>query len=173
MKKIFLVFLIIFSLSIYLLIGGFPIIIGNNGNTILNIETPNNQTCNPLSTIDFSTGDNKAILLIDKDDFSELPDGMPQRRVLICRENDVLQQMKKDFMFRISGGDMATIGSELIVIKNDTIVLRTNIEVSKNNIGIQNEQIGWAYSTNKLKLYDIFKEFKPYRNFVLDIENID
>ena len=157
---------------IYLIIGGFPVIISNNGETVVKIKNTPDKTCNPLSAIDFSTGQNEAFLIISWDDLCDLPNGIPQRRVLICKENSVLQKMKDNFIFKISGGDMATIESELIVVKDNTIILQTGIEICENNIGIQNEQTGWAYSTCSQNLCDIFKEFKPYRNPILNIKKL-
>ena len=88
---------------------------------------------------------------------------MPARHVLVCTEVEVLQQLKDNFLFEISGGDMATVESELWVYSHDTLVLMTNIVIEQNRIGIQNERIGWAEGVNSEQLMHLFTQFKPFR----------
>ena len=148
-------------IALWLGIGGFPIALHHSTQTVFPAVQVGETVINPLQNIDIN--DAKAFLILSSDDWSELPDGMPARRVLVCTEAEVLQQLKDNFSFEISGGDMTTLESELWVYSHDTLVLVTNIVIKQNSVGIQNEQIGWAEAVNRESLCHLFARFKPYR----------
>lgn len=172
MKKVILgVLLSVFALfSLYLYVGGFPIVL-NNENQILVFEQINNQRFNPLENVVLNSGKNKILLLFTFDDINELPKGISKRKVLVCYDNEILKQLKDNFNFEISGGDMATVTSEIIVFKDDKVVLKTNFILEKNSIGIQSQKTGWAKATNTKELYKLFSQFKPYRKILLNLKN--
>ena len=159
-KPLILLALFVGFTALWLGIGGFPKV---SHHTIV-MYFPNVQEdetgINPLKDVDVN--DAKAFLIFSPDNWSELPEGMPARRVLVCTDAEVLQQLKDNFSFEISGGDMATAESELWVYSHDTLVLMTNIVIEQNNIGIQNDLIGWAEAVNKEQLCHLFTQFKPY-----------
>ena len=160
--------LIIFGLlSLYLCIGGFPIIINNHENQVLYLDKEDNEKFNPLKNINFESGRNKVLLLFTLDDINELPQEITKRKVLICSDNEVLEQLKNNFTFEFSGGDMSTVTSEIVVFREGKLVLKTNFVLDNNTIGIQDEKTGWAKAVNSKDLYNIFSKFKPYRNFFL------
>lgn len=170
MKKkthLILLLLILSLLSLYLYIGGFPFILNNHGEQVLYYEKSVNETFNPLKNIDFSSGKNEVLLLFSLDDIKELPQEITKRKVLICSDNEVLEQLKNNFTFEFSGGDMSTVTSEIVVFREGKLVLKTNFVLDNNTIGIQNEKTGWAKAVNSKELYNIFSKFKPYRNFFL------
>ena len=162
MKKL-LIFLSIFVslIALWLGIGGFPVVLHHSDNTVFPAAQADETVVNPLEDIDMN--DAKAFLILASDDWSERPEGMPARHVLVCTDAEVLQQLKNNFSFEISGGDLATVESELWVYSHDTLKLMTNIVIEQNQIGIQNEQTGWAEAVNKEQLCHIFTQFKPYR----------
>lgn len=87
--------LIIFGLlSLYLCIGGFPIIINNHENQVLYLDKEDNEKFNPLKNINFESGRNKVLLLFTLDDINELPQEITKRKVLICSDNEVLEQLE-------------------------------------------------------------------------------
>ena len=148
-------------IALWLGIGGFPIVLHHSDNTVFPAAQADETVVNPLEDVDVN--DAKAFLILASDDWSELPDGMHARHVLVCTDAEVLQQLKNNFSFEISGGDLATAESELWVYSHDTLVLMTNIDINPNHVGIQNERTGWAEAVNKDQLCHLFTQFKPYR----------
>ncbi len=62
---------------------------------------------NPLKDVDVN--DAKAFLIFSSEDWDERLKVMPVQRVLICKDTEVLRQLKDNFSFEISGRDMATV----------------------------------------------------------------
>jgi len=153
--------------GVWISIGGFPVIItrddclNSQNNTIDSIIT------NPIMEYDLSKGNMEMVLIMSADDIDDLPMEMPKRRVLYCNDQKIMKNLQHAFSFEESGGDMATVESELLVFYNDTIVYSTNIVLEEKNIAIQNESIGYGRAINPTGLKDIFVKFKPYRKIVL------
>ena len=157
-----LLFIILAGLIVlWLGIGGFPIVMHHSAQTVFLAVQVDETVINPLKDIDVN--DARAFLILSSDDWRERPEGMPARRVLVCTDADVLQQLKDSFSFEISDGDMATVESEFWVYSHDTLVLKTNIVINPNYVGIQNEMTGWAEAVNKESLCRLLARFKPYR----------
>ena len=169
MKKT-LILLALFAglIALWLSIGGFPIVLHHSDNTVFPAAQADETVVNPLKNIDVN--DAKAFVILSSDDWSERPEGMPARCVLVCTDAEVLQQLKDNFSFEISGGDLATLESELWVYCHDTLVLMTNIDINPNNIGIQNELTGWAEAMNKEALCLLFARFRPYHAPILSLQ---
>ena len=166
MKK-YLVLIALLLTILCLCIGGFPRLAHRTTVMCFPIVQADDTIINPLKDVDMN--DAKAFLILSLDDWSELPEGMPVRRVLVCKDAEVLQQLKDVFSFEISGGDMCTAESELWVYSHDTLKLMTNIVIEQNRIGIQNELTGWAEAVNQKQLCRLFTQFKPYRWLRLDL----
>jgi hypothetical protein len=128
---------------------------------IVYIKPCYNTTFNPLEDFDFDTGDNVAYLVISMSDIRNLPIQMRKCTFYECRENVVLDNLRKHFYFEIKGGDMATCQSKLYIYKNGRKVFCSNILIMENTIGIQNQFTGWANSKNKDELKKIFNKFSP------------
>ena len=160
-KSLVLLVLFIAYMALWLGIGGFPRLAHHTIEMCFPVVQEGETIVNPLKDVDMS--DAKAFLIFSPDDWSERPKGMPARRVLVCTDAEVLQQLKDNFSFEISGGDMTTVESELWVYSHDTLVLMTNIDINPNHVGIQNERTGWAEAVNKDQLCHLFTQFKPYR----------
>ena len=168
MKKT-LILLALFAglIALWLGIGGFPVVLHHPNNTVFPAVQTDETVVNPLKDIDVN--DAKAFVILSSDDWSERPEGMPARHVLVCTDAEVLQQLKDNFSFAICGGDMATAESELWVYSHDTLVLMTNIVIESKNVVIQNERTGWAKAVNKEQLCRLFAQFKPYRAPILSL----
>ena len=160
-KALTALILIVIVFIVWLGIGGFPIVLQHSNTNVFPIVNEDENVVNPLKDIDLSNG--KAVLYLSSDDWNDLPDGMSTRRMLVCTDTAVLRQLKDFFSFEISGGDMATVESELWVYSYDTLLLKTGIDINQNCVGIQNEHIGWAKAVDKERLCHVFAQFKPYR----------
>ncbi len=106
--------------GVWISIGGFPVIItrddclNSQNNTIDSIIT------NPIMEYDLSKGNMEMVLIMSADDIDDLPMEMPKRRVLYCNDQKIMKNLQHAFSFEESGGDMATVESELLVFYNDT-----------------------------------------------------
>lgn len=110
-KTLVLLALLAGLIALWLGIGGFPVVLHHSDNTVFPAAQADETVVNPLKDVDMN--DAKVFLILASDDWSERPEGMPTRRVLVCTDAAVLQQLKDNFSFEISGGDMATVESEL------------------------------------------------------------
>lgn len=160
-RHLLLLILLAGLIALWLGIGGFPIVLHHSVQTVFPAVQVGETVINPLK--DINVNDARAFLILSSDDWRERPEGMPARRVLVCTDADVLQQLKDSFSFEISGGDMATVESEFWVYSHDTLVLKTNIVINPNYVGIQNEMTGWAEAVDKEPLCRLLARFKPYR----------
>ena len=167
-KHLYFITLLTGLLVLWLGIGGFPIMLHHSPHTVFPFIQTNDSSINPLKNIDMKNG--KAILTLSTDDWSNLPKGMPARRVLVCTDAEMLQQLKDIFSLEISGGDMATVESELWVYSHDTLVLMINIDINPNHVSIQNEQTGLAKFIENEQLCTLFTQFKPYRKPLLTLQ---
>ncbi len=52
-----------------------------------------------------------------------------------------LQDLKSNFQFLMSNGDMATVESRLLVYKDGNLVLNTGFVVTDSTVGIQSSKI--------------------------------
>lgn len=147
-------------LVLWLLIGGFPIVISQS-NTIFPTETVIGDTVNPIENID--ENDCKVVLKLVNDDRNGLPKGMRKRSVLVCKDPNVIGQIKEHFTFVVTGGDMASVESELWVFSHGNLVLKTGFVIDTFQIGMQNEYTGWAEASDYEALVSLFGQFKPYR----------
>ena len=169
-KNKFIAYLIItvfLILSIWISIGGFPVIVTRNDFRNLQNNTTDAIVINPIIEYDLSKGSMEIVLVMSADDIVELPIGMSKRRVLYCDDQKTIKKLQRLFSFEKSGGDMATVESELLVFYNDTMVYSTNIVLEENHVGIQNEDIGYGKAINPIELKDFFVKFRPYRKIVL------
>lgn len=160
-RPLLLLILLAGLIALWLGIGGFPIVLHHSAQTVFPAVQVDETVVNPLKDIDVK--DAKAFLILSPDDWRERPEGMPSRCVLVCTDTDVLQQLKDNFSFEVSSGDMATLESELWLYSHDTLVLKTNIDINPNHVGIQSEMTGWAEAVDKEPLCRLLARFKPYR----------
>ena len=165
-KKITYIVTVILIISLYLFMGGFPIVINiddkavetyNNDRSM--IEIPRDSVVNPLINIDFSEGYNQMFIVFDFADLytelNALPPNICKRRVLYCTNNEVLQEFKNNFNLEISGGDIATVTTQFLCFKNKELVFYGNLDISSNSVGIQSPIYGWSRIINKKEIIEI------------------
>lgn len=155
-----IILIIVTILALWILIGGFPIVISQS-NTNFPTETVIGDTVNPIENID--ENDCKVVLKLVNDDRNGLPKGMRKRSVLVCKDPNVIAQIKEHFTFVVTGGDMATVESELWVFSHGKLVLKTGFVIDTFQIGMQNEYTGWAEASDYEALASLFGQFKPCR----------
>jgi hypothetical protein len=171
MKKIIIISLTVFVIvlaSLYFLFD-FPIILnGNQKESLIESDTADN-IFNPIKSIDFNTGNNRVYLYFGNADIAELPKKMIKSKLFECSNNEILQDLKRDFIFKKSGGDMSTCESKLLVYKNDKLVFCSSFVLTDNVIGLQNSLAGWADALNQENLKNNFLKFKPTRKIFIKL----
>ena len=83
-KPLILLALFIAFMTLWLGIGGFPKLAHRTIKMSFPVVQEDETVINPLKDIDVT--DAKAFLILSLDDWSELPEGMPARRVLVCTD---------------------------------------------------------------------------------------
>lgn len=157
-----LIVIFLFALIIPLLLPyDFPIVFEDEQFEMVNINSSEQFTFNPLENIDFTSGNNVAYLLFERVDLNELPKEMDRNKLLVCKDNEILQNLKRDFIFRKSDGDMSTCESEILIYKEDKLVLRSSIIVTYSVVGLQNRKFGWSDAQNKEAVISSLARFKP------------
>ncbi len=142
----------------------------SNQNEIVTISDTTTVKFNPINDLDFSTGNNVAYLLFSKEDIKELPEQMSKYKILECSDNKTLQNLKSNFWFEKTNGDMATCESKIYLYKNDELVFHTSIVLTNNSVGIQSIKTGWANASDEEKLKDIFLKFKPVKRPIVNLQ---
>lgn len=160
-KRIIYISILLSVFAGVFLLYGYPLLIDKDQEEVFNVDIENQHRFNPLKNIDFSTGENLVYLYISEEDIEELPPGMGKHKLFECKENSVLSELRNNFWFIKSNGDMATCNSKLFVYKNNHLVLHTDFVLSNNVVGIQNSKAGWADAAEKAELKRIFLKFKP------------
>lgn len=117
------------------------------------------DTISPFKHFDFSKGDWKAYILIHKNDSNFLPSEMGEG-VLKTTDKHLLQCMKHTWKFIYTGGDVATVQSEIILCQNGILVFRSGIVLDSVRQGMQSIQYGWLEVTPRRGLTAVCKEFK-------------
>ena len=148
------IILIIVLLLLFFSIGGFPLIIEHDKKQIIN--TNNTKIFNPL-TIEKDLEYDKIVLLIDWDDWNNLPKNLAKRRVLICTNNNILEQFKKYFIFEQKKGDMAT--TEVLLLEHIK-TLGAEGELVKVKAGYARN---FLFPRRKLPLKDFSTSFRKAR----------
>jgi hypothetical protein len=77
-------------------------------------------------------------------DSREVPPALQRGNCYATTDTAVLNGMKREWKFTISGGDMATVESYLVIRKGDSTVFKSGIVLDGKNEGLQHEQFGWA-----------------------------
>lgn len=102
--------------------------------------------CNPIENIDFSEGYNKIIIYTNWEELRFLPDGVKQRTLLYCTDNEVIQLVQKHFEFeRISDDYVGTTAfdSRICFFKDNEMFFQSLMMIDES-IAIHFEQTGWV-----------------------------
>jgi hypothetical protein len=95
-----------------------------------------------FSKFDFSKGDWAAYIAIGTDDFNELHAAIPKRSCLKTTNRQLLQQMKKSWIFKVTEGDAGTVASDFYLFRNGKLVYKSGIILLKTNQRLENEEYG-------------------------------
>ncbi|EAZ95169.1 hypothetical protein FBBAL38_09279 [Flavobacteria bacterium BAL38] len=165
--KILLIFLFILTVSLVYFCFN-PIVIDNRNYNIsyINQYLVFEENVKILKNIDFSKKEIKAILLI-KDDIN-LSNKIKKGKVLVTNDIEIIKQIKNNWNFTKTNGDISTVENELFIYENEKLILRTFIvlddSVDSNINGIQNTELGWLSSN-----YDIIEQCSKFKRVYFPI----
>lgn len=161
-KKAILVCLLLFASvwALNLIIGSTLIIPITKPEPNKAFELQKGNIINPLKSFDFNTGNWVAYLVISRSDFESLPATIRKARCLKIKDIKALKQLQSEWNFVYTGGDMATIESEIYFFNNGKLVLKSGIVLNKESIGLQNRDYGYLEPKDSTLIIESFKEFK-------------
>lgn len=121
---------------------------------------PEKGELNPLSNLDFESGEWAAYLHIDSADFTELSGGLARFPCLVTTDISVLRKMKKGWNMVAQGGDIATVTSSILIFKDGQLEFESGIVLTDDGAGLQNQAYGWSTPENVEEFLAPLKEFK-------------
>lgn len=113
----------------------------------------------PFRNFDFSDGRWRAEIILNKDDKSELAEGIKKQGKLVCTDKAVLEQVKK-WKFRYTNGDLATVKNTFKLYRNDTLVAVHEMALGKKSAGLQSRWYGWMPATDKNEMLAVVRMFE-------------
>jgi hypothetical protein len=116
------------------------------------------DTINPLSKFDFSKGKWKVYLIYN---WSDTKNNTINHKGSAFKTSDVsiLNSLKKHWNFKYTGGDMATVESEIYFFSDGVLVFKSGIVVDKDIIGLQNPEFGWLPPINSQTAINPLRQF--------------
>ncbi|WP_408043734.1 hypothetical protein [Tenacibaculum litopenaei] len=170
MKKIIIIISTFLGviLGVYFLVDR-PMVLNTHIKEIVNNYDVNELVFNPIDDVSFSLGKNKAFLFLDKNDLEKLPKGMKKAKMLECKDDKLLNELKESFNFRKTDGDMSTCESKLLIYEGGDLVFKASIVLTDNIIGFQSSLSGWVEATNEKKLKSVFLKFEPSNDLLIKL----
>ena len=160
-KKIIITLVCIIGIFlIFSLMTGFVWVIPITKYTEKRCEFKQGDIVNPLASLDLSKGAWKAYLVVSRTDYYHLNSSAKNASVLKTANIEVLKAMKKKWMFKYTGGDMATAESNIYLFHDEKLVFLSGIILDEPNVGLQSKEYGWLESTNKDLMLNNLKDFK-------------
>lgn len=162
-KRILIIlFVAIIGLSVLSYLTGYGIVIPLSGQKklFLNEKAKPGDVIAVFSKFDFSKGDWKAYIVLSSDDFSDLNPAIPKRSCIKTTDRQLLQQMKKDWRFKVTEGDAGTVASDFYLFNNGELIYKSGIILLKNSQRLQNEEYGEMVPVNSTAIIESCKQFK-------------
>jgi hypothetical protein len=118
------------------------------------------ETFSPLKSFDFDSGDWTVYLCLSHDDFPELHPSVTRAIGFKSTDIDLLKKAQESWRFTYSGGDMATVTSEIYFVRDGKLVFKTGIVIDKSIEGLQSQEFGWVEPKAKNAITDFVKQFE-------------
>ena len=167
-RIIFIVILLITTgLNLYIVSRvGYPYVAYFNFKEPKTIHYKKGEVVTPLGNLNFDEGDWVAYIHIHYDDFTDLHRSIPKWGLLKSTDIKLFKQMKRDWKFRYSGGDVATVQSQIIFYCNGKGVFESGIVLHDNFQCLQSEKFGCLEGPNLVKSCSQFgKTYFPVITF--------
>lgn len=118
---------------------------------------------NPIDRFDFTQGENKIIIYVNRADVCFLPQQIKRWTLLECKDNQIIQEVKNNFVFKRVSDDLVettNLDSRIFVFKNNILVFSGEFMVEES-ISLHFQNTGWTFATNYNELINYFSTFKP------------
>lgn len=113
-----------------------------------------------FANCDFSKDNWKAYLVLSSDDLNDLHPLIKKQTCLMTTDPNVLNEMKKSWRFRVTGGDVATVESAFYLFKNNKLIYKTGIILDKTSQRLQNSEYGELIPVDAAAMLNSCKQFK-------------
>ncbi|WP_299119649.1 hypothetical protein [uncultured Tenacibaculum sp.] len=98
-----------------------------------------------LDNCNFEEGNWVVYLIINKDDSDNIDVRIPKGKILKTEDVELLKSMKNNWLFKYTGGDLATVQSQIRFYKDDVLMFSSNIVLDKEFKALQNSDFGAVY----------------------------
>lgn len=117
------------------------------------------DTVTPFHNIDLSL-EISIIVKVSNEDLEEVSSQIPKATFFKTSNKTVIEKVR-DWNFRYTGGDMATVSSSLMIFQNNKQIISCGIVLDKNSVGLQSEEYGWIEAIDSA---EIFKTLSLFEN---------
>lgn len=157
-NRILITLLVLAVIPIVLSISGYPIVISSDTEKCDEVQSLDDDLINPLKGYDLGNGHWEIYL---NPSFSEeIDERLSSSSLLYTDDLEIINEIKESFDFRVSGGDMATVDSQILFYCDGDLILKYGITLESSSVGLQSKCFGWAKALYKEKLLDLFGEFE-------------
>ena len=101
------------------------------------------ESINPIAQYNFGKN-SKVYIHLEQTDKILVPNEIENASVLICEDENILKEFQKQFIFKPTRGDIATVESWIYVYQKGKLIFKSAIILDKNSIGLQNREMGCA-----------------------------
>lgn len=153
---------IIILAAIFVSVKGYNIVIpaSQSGDVLPVLKLKSGDTVNVFSQFDFTKDDWVAYIVIPPSDFADLNSQIPHRTCLKTTDRNLLQKMKREWRFKMTQGDVATVESVFYLLKNGKTVFRSGIVLDTYSQVLQNSVYGEMLPVDKNAMINTCREFR-------------
>ncbi|WP_299108948.1 hypothetical protein [uncultured Tenacibaculum sp.] len=146
MKKLYISIIIGTSIFTYLCFNPLVVFVKEEINLFL-IEKKykKGDTIKVLDRLNFNEGHWVAYLVINMEDSKDIDNRIPIGKILKTENLTLLKEMKRNWMFKYTGGDLATVQSQIRFYKDDKFIFGSNIVLDRTFEALHNTSFGCVY----------------------------
>ena len=140
--------LIVFVLSIITYLFFNPILVfinAENESYSTKKEYEKGDVITVLDSCNFNEGNWVVYLIVNKEDSDNIDVRIPKGKILKTEDVELLKSMKNNWLFKYTGGDLATVQSQIRFYKDDVLMFSSNIVLDKEFKALQNSDFGAVY----------------------------
>jgi hypothetical protein len=161
MKKIYITIIFTFLLIIMIMVFTGTTIVITTAEPEKSFEKfKKGDTVNVFEKLDFDKGKWCAYLVLSRSDFPDLNKLIPRRNCFKLEDINLMKQMKKEWRFIYTGGDLATVESFIIFYNDGKAVFESGIVLDQDLEGLQSSSFGWSEPVSKNLLTKYCMKFK-------------
>lgn len=161
MKKLYILIIIGVSIFTYLCFNPLIVFIKEERKSfIIEKEYRKGDTIEVLNRLNFNEGYWVAYLVINKEDSEDIDNRIPTGKILKTENVTLLKEMKRNWVFKYTGGDLATVQNQIKIYKNKELMFSSGIVLDKNFEALQNSDVGYVYPLKKHNMIKYCMQFE-------------